>query len=143
MSEFVDEEFDETEQDVAKEAFDKTFKVKVIGPMISDCRIGDGAFRTLLWILFRSGRKGLCWASYNNLAKERSISPATMYRHMAELKKLGWIDIERNRKGDTSFKIPKDMKMMYPPELVNKFFDLLKSDRSIDDLIELKSEDED
>ena len=122
--------------------YDSAARVKnVLGVMVADGRISDGAFRTLLWLILRQGKNDATWVSLKTLAEDRGISSMTICRHLRELRKLGWLTILRP-KGKPSYKEVGKIQERYERDILRNeiFWELLTSDRTPNMIKLLRSE---
>ena len=67
---------------------------------VEDRRLGPAAFRVLASLGTFSDRDGWCWPSLTTLATQLSTRRQVVQRHVQELAKLGYIEIQRQRRPD-------------------------------------------
>jgi hypothetical protein len=60
---------------------------------VTDAKLSDGAFRTLAALGMFGDRDGWCYPSYATLAAMRGLSKSAIAKHIAELSKLGYLNI--------------------------------------------------
>ncbi len=67
---------------------------------VEDRRLGPAPFRVLAALGTFSDREGWCWPSMTTLATQLSTRRQVVQRHVQELAKLGYIEIQRQRRPD-------------------------------------------
>ncbi|HGJ5882077.1 helix-turn-helix domain-containing protein [Arsenophonus sp.] len=70
-------------------------------------QVGNPARKlVLLKLADHANDEGICWPSYESIAKQCEISKRTVIRHIAELEKQGLVQVfQRERNGQTGITI--------------------------------------
>ncbi len=67
---------------------------------VEDRRLGPAPFRVLAALGTFSDKDGWCWPSMTTVATQLSTRRQVVQRHVQELAKLGYIEIQRQRRPD-------------------------------------------